>query len=512
MRGSVCFTVAVAVVISGLALQTSALVAFVSGTHRASPLRKIHDTFALHATAEQTDRENAGAVMQNDETSACITPNESNVQNVRGESTQIEGQLTEEQMQQSDDVCDDEGNIHRNVIAARFFHKLSSPTSRSRGASVSESQEKRDSTKNTSVGARREGSATRVRNSGNGLRSTLLSSIKSSAIAAAAVAAKNKSLSVQDEKSEDSNRNALSVKRSTIESVIDSELSNLGLLGSRTPNKTLSDPEGNVSGDVVSHHDVSTLKPSPGSVLIESAGRTISMQLKDRIRDHTLVRVATKNDDLEIAKLRLSVFSDFSPEISHQFRTKSCEALRNRRLKGATCLIASVNYREAGLQFDLDEESCPYNWIVGSAECSFHEFAGTQLGLRRPAGSIIYVTEVAVAPKARRTGTGTKLLKAVDRLAKIRNIETVYLHVDVENTPALKLYKKNGYEVLDSKDPIYNEFTTRLNLHDGATKGRNHFLLHKKITKHQTWLEPHFRSNQTQTRGILGFDVPDLFD
>lgn len=81
----------------------------------------------------------------------------------------------------------------------------------------------------------------------------------------------------------------------------------------------------------------------------------------------------------------------------------------------------------------------------------------------------------------------------------------------MENSPALKLYQKSGYEVLDSKNPIYNEFTTKLNLHDGATKGRNHYLLHKKITRHQTWIEPESYSKSCK-KGTLGFDIPDLFE
>ena len=79
-------------------------------------------------------------------------------------------------------------------------------------------------------------------------------------------------------------------------------------------------------------------------------------------------------------------------------------------------------------------------------------------------------------------------MKGVDVLANYRNIETIYLHVDVENKAACSLYEKAGYEILDVNDSVYKEFTTSLNLHDGATKGRKHHLLCKKISKHQTWL------------------------
>ena len=94
--------------------------------------------------------------------------------------------------------------------------------------------------------------------------------------------------------------------------------------------------------------------------------------------------------------------------------------------------------------------------------------------------------------------------------------------MDVENTAACSLYKQAGYEILDSKNEMYAQFTTKLNLHDGATKGRRHHLLHKKITEKQTWYpllqEPSSSTlnscvTTAQTarkpveRGTLGFEV-----
>lgn len=56
---------------------------------------------------------------------------------------------------------------------------------------------------------------------------------------------------------------------------------------------------------------------------------------------------------------------------------------------------------------------------------------------------------------------------------------------------------------------MYNDFTTQLNLHDGATKGRNHYILHKKMTAKQTWFD--FDSlTETKEEGTLGFEFPGL--
>lgn len=528
-RGSASSWIAVAFA----ALQVSTLVAFAPLTpssivFQASIFTNKINGSTLHATTETNQRYQvrdqyaelvpsshpASIVTEcNDKTKSDSENNDVGQNYINDENCQRH----DEEQVCNDDIEHDDKEIHsnqRNIIAARLLRQHSSKSSRSRSASVSESQGRRDSDRNTSVGPRREGSATKTRNKGNGLSGMLLRGVKNNAIAAAA-ATKRQSSENNNTMSSNIGNNTLNVKKSTIQSVIDSTIDannkekwSMGILGSKTQGTSF-------SPRYVEIRDTGYLsvpsKPSPGSVLLEKSGRTISMQLTDRIKDHTIVRVATRKDDLEIAKLRLSVFSDFSPEIRRQLRSRSCEVIGNRRMKGATCLVATVNYRDAGLQFELDEESCPHNWVIGSAECSTHEFAGTQLGLRRPVGSILYVTEVAVALKARRAGTGTKMLQGIDKLARIRNVETVYLHVDVENSPALKLYQKSGYEVLDSKNPIYNEFTTKLNLHDGATKGRNHYLLHKKITRHQTWIEPESYSKSCK-KGTLGFDIPDLFE
>lgn len=208
-----------------------------------------------------------------------------------------------------------------------------------------------------------------------------------------------------------------------------------------------------------------------------------------------VARVATPMDDFDIANLRLSVFSDFAMEQRGQFCARSCEAIANRRKRGAICLVATKG-----------EEEKPR--IHGTAECSFHEFHGTQLGQRRPRSSIVYVTEVAVHPAIRRRGIGSLLLNAVDNLAERLDVETVYLHVDICNFSAISLYERCGYRKVDGNEPVFEEFTKSLNLHDGATKGRSHHLLFKDI-KQATWLQQTIHSDEPSTIvGTLGFEIP----
>lgn len=246
-------------------------------------------------------------------------------------------------------------------------------------------------------------------------------------------------------------------------------------------------------------------KFQPGAVIL---GPSTSAGLGD-----VTVRVSTPMDDLDIANLRMSVFSDFSPEMQSQFCARSCRAIAIRRRRGATCLIATAV--RCSDNDDCLKGSSRQEIILGSAECSFHEFFGTRLGERRPARSILYATEVAVNPAVRRQGIGSKLLAAMDKLAYERNAETLYLHVDVKNEAAIALYVNAGYQKVIS-DPIFLEFTTSLNLHPGATKGRDHFLFYKDLTPQPTWLAPppprscHPSEYRQPERlvGTLGIEIP----
>ena len=128
----------------------------------------------------------------------------------------------------------------------------------------------------------------------------------------------------------------------------------------------------------------------------------------------------------------------------------------------------------------------------------------------------MYVTEVAVRPDRRRCGAGAALMKGVDEVAALRNVETIYLHVDVRNKAACAMYERMGYHhlgkcssratychqeevlfsltfsffsaIIDKREPLYAQFTASLNLHDGAMHGRKHHLMCKHVNDKTTWL------------------------
>jgi GNAT superfamily N-acetyltransferase len=67
------------------------------------------------------------------------------------------------------------------------------------------------------------------------------------------------------------------------------------------------------------------------------------------------------------------------------------------------------------------------------------------LGVR---GRDAWIGGVGVVPSARRAGVGETLMHAAHDEARARGVERVWLEVIVENTGALALYEKLGYEIV----------------------------------------------------------------
>eukprot|EP00977_Amphora_coffeiformis_P010831 scaffold2536_cov169-Amphora_coffeaeformis.AAC.24 len=336
--------------------------------------------------------------------------------------------------------------------------------------------------KKTSVGDRRTGSASRAR---QGVRRTtqLVDAVRQRAQGIAGGGTKSKKSmpgnpTDPENPADNTTKSRLSTARihSTVEELI-----------RKKRNNTTKRSQADRFTAAISHWGKSM------GILGDEGGQPITQVLSE---SPTLVtRVASPMDDVDIANLRLSVFSDFSPEMQSQFCFRSCQALAHRRTHGAICVVATPPPQKVR----------PV--LLGSAECSYHEFKSTRLGQRRPQGSLLYITEVAVHPSARRQGIGVKLLESMDVLAAQKGIETLFLHVDVSNHVALALYEKCGYQRTDEKDPIYREFTTSLNLHPGATRGRTHHLLYKNI-RVPTWVKEQVHEDETQVMGSLGFEIP----
>ena len=422
-------------------------------------------------------------------------------ENVSPSSDQTQSEKSSEQGQHNDqevtaradddDDTDEEKEKTKRVDqTAKAAMLLSKKQSTSRKATTTTNQ------KSTSVGTRRVGSATKARGNTRSM-TRLVDAVRTGTSVSSGNSpqktTKKTTDDTPDEEKSSSTKNIMrsstsfpgpSACRAMIEATVDDMLKN-------------TKPTMGLLGEVIQHAPLIMYRPKPGTVLAKSKRSSVDSAVT--------VRVASPKDDVDIAQLRLSVFSDFTPETRKIFCDRSCHLLSTRRHRGAMCIVATESEKSSPFMTPITEK----NRIIGTAEISFHEFSETKLGRSRPKDSILYVTEVAVNSKHRRKGIANLMMEAVDKVAKIRKTETIYLHVDVENVAALRLYNRSGYRKLPNDNPVFLEFTTKLNLHDGATKGRRHFLMAKDM-KEPTWIEDKYKDEslniQTQ-RGTLGIEV-----
>jgi ribosomal-protein-alanine N-acetyltransferase len=67
-----------------------------------------------------------------------------------------------------------------------------------------------------------------------------------------------------------------------------------------------------------------------------------------------------------------------------------------------------------------------------------------------------HITTIGVAPEHRRRGLAQKLLARAEEALRIRNINTVFLEVRVDNVAAQNLYSRLGYSVVQRLPKYYN--------------------------------------------------------
>jgi len=65
-----------------------------------------------------------------------------------------------------------------------------------------------------------------------------------------------------------------------------------------------------------------------------------------------------------------------------------------------------------------------------------------------------YLANVAVAPEARRSGVASKIIAYAERITRLWGFEEMWLHVNIDNPGARRLYERCGYAVV-SEDPWF---------------------------------------------------------
>ncbi len=71
------------------------------------------------------------------------------------------------------------------------------------------------------------------------------------------------------------------------------------------------------------------------------------------------------------------------------------------------------------------------------------------------AGAAAYIQTIEVVAEARSRGAGGELLRRMEASARAAGAATIWLHVDAENAPAIRLYENHGYRREGREDRYY---------------------------------------------------------
>ena len=65
------------------------------------------------------------------------------------------------------------------------------------------------------------------------------------------------------------------------------------------------------------------------------------------------------------------------------------------------------------------------------------------------------IASIAVLPEERRKGLGNMLLQEAETMSRRKGIVKLSLHVAIENSGAISLYRKNGYSITETVKDYY---------------------------------------------------------
>jgi GNAT superfamily N-acetyltransferase len=118
---------------------------------------------------------------------------------------------------------------------------------------------------------------------------------------------------------------------------------------------------------------------------------------------------------------------------------------------GERAVLFNAAYEGYLLPFHVDEEQLAFmddafDLDLDASRIAYRDGEPVGLGNLGLRGEDAWIGGVGVVASARRSGAGEALMRALHEQARGRGVQRVWLEVIVENTGALALYEKLGYE------------------------------------------------------------------
>ncbi|KAK4526424.1 hypothetical protein GAYE_SCF24G4339 [Galdieria yellowstonensis] len=197
---------------------------------------------------------------------------------------------------------------------------------------------------------------------------------------------------------------------------------------------------------------VSTDDPGRSSKPLDGAN-SYSLELR-QAKPEELVSVA------EIRRIAFTPEETFSTHLTEEKRQQDIYyAILERLKRPGTCCLVVVKKTTTDIEPELFEDkirnTSEEEIVLGTCDVSIHD---AESGLRVRTSNfkrVIYVSSMAVRPEYRRKGVAKKLLNGVLDIARLENIDDVFLHVDETNAPAVRLYYAFGFQRFPLPIPMW---------------------------------------------------------
>jgi len=180
--------------------------------------------------------------------------------------------------------------------------------------------------------------------------------------------------------------------------------------------------------DCTKHGDTMKFDHSPGKKKVRilphtSSGCLSNLEQKSNKSENIKIRPALDMDTGYIIQLSKRLFHNYGP-----YDRMVAEWLESG---AATVIIAQINRQTAGFA------------MLGYPTSRFDYFYSPEL------------LALAVTPEKQRRGIGKSLLKEIEKKAVETGTNRIFLHTEVKNFRARRLYSKNGYIPWEIKREFY---------------------------------------------------------
>ena len=115
------------------------------------------------------------------------------------------------------------------------------------------------------------------------------------------------------------------------------------------------------------------------------------------------------------------------------------------------CLVAEDLRKPGGIR----------GMAAGVVEVSYIDEKEVLSSLEPGTPGVAYIQTMAVEPSLRRQGVATVLLAAAEKVVQEWREQLAVLHVYQDNTPAIKLYEKRGFETIFQDAPWLAKLAVR---------------------------------------------------